>query len=227
MPTVEYNNIMEVSCLQTIGERIKIRREQLGLSQDELAKKLGYKSRSSVNKIETDSRNLTQSKIKAIADALETTPSYIMGWEEETPSGPMPLPPEAVPYNPTRRIPLLGRVAAGTPIYAEENIEGWVWTDRNHGAEYFALRVRGDSMNAANIKDGDIVLVRKQEFVEDNEIAVVLIDDSATIKRYRCLGDTVILTPQSTNPENQTQFYQINEHSIHILGKVVESRTEF
>lgn len=68
--------------MQTIGERIKARREQLQLSQDELAKKLGYKSRSSINKIEMDSRNLTQSKIKAIADALETTPSYIMGWEE-------------------------------------------------------------------------------------------------------------------------------------------------
>lgn len=67
--------------MQTIGERIKARREQLQLSQDELAKKLGYKSRSSINKIEMDSRNLTQSKIKAIADALDTTPSYIMGWD--------------------------------------------------------------------------------------------------------------------------------------------------
>ena len=68
--------------MKTIGERIKMRREQLGLSQYELAKKLGYKSRSSINKIESDARNLTQSKIKALADALETTPSYIMGWEE-------------------------------------------------------------------------------------------------------------------------------------------------
>lgn len=66
----------------TIGERIKIRREQLNLSQDELAKRLGYKSRSSINKIELGHYNLTQSKIKAVADALETTPSYIMGWEE-------------------------------------------------------------------------------------------------------------------------------------------------
>lgn len=67
----------------TIGERIKIRREELHLSQDELAKRLGYKSRSSINKIETGSRELTQTKIKAIADALDTTPSYIMGWTEE------------------------------------------------------------------------------------------------------------------------------------------------
>ena len=60
----------------TIGQRVKLRREELGLSQEELAKRIGYK-------IELDFRNLTQSKIKAIADALETTPSYIMGWDEE------------------------------------------------------------------------------------------------------------------------------------------------
>ena len=65
-----------------IGDRIKIRREELKMSQDELAKRIGYKSRSSINKIELGHYNLTQSKIKAIADALETTPAYIMGWEE-------------------------------------------------------------------------------------------------------------------------------------------------
>ena len=68
--------------LSTIGSRIRNRREELGLSQDELGKRLGYKSRSSINKIELDQRNLTQSKIKAIADALDTTPAYIMGWNE-------------------------------------------------------------------------------------------------------------------------------------------------
>ena len=71
--------------LSTIGNRIRKRREELGLSQDELAKRLGYKSRSSINKIELDRRNLTQSKIKAVADALGTTPSYIMGWEDSNP----------------------------------------------------------------------------------------------------------------------------------------------
>lgn len=71
--------------MSTIGTRIRARREQLGLSQEELGKRLGYKSRSSINKIELDQRNLTQSKIKAIADALETTPSYIMGWQEDGP----------------------------------------------------------------------------------------------------------------------------------------------
>ncbi len=64
-----------------IGERIKYRREQLGMSQDELARRLGYKSRSSINKIEKDASGLPQTKIAAIANVLQTTPSYIMGWE--------------------------------------------------------------------------------------------------------------------------------------------------
>lgn len=65
-----------------IGERIKKRREELGMSQEELAQKAGYKSRSSINKIEIDGRGLPQSKIAIIANALDTTPAYIMGWEE-------------------------------------------------------------------------------------------------------------------------------------------------
>ena len=67
----------------TIGQRIKQRREELNITQDELAKRLGYKSRSSINKIELDIYNLKQSKIKAIADALQTTPGFIMGWQED------------------------------------------------------------------------------------------------------------------------------------------------
>lgn len=66
----------------TIGQRIRTKREERGLTQDELAKMLGYKYRSSVNKIETDQQDLPQSKIVAIARALGTTPAYIMGWED-------------------------------------------------------------------------------------------------------------------------------------------------
>lgn len=68
----------------TIGQRIKLRREELGLSQEELAKRIGYKSRSSINKIELDLYSLKQSKIKSIADALSTTPSFIMGWDDDS-----------------------------------------------------------------------------------------------------------------------------------------------
>ena len=74
-----------------IGDRIKFRREQLEMSQDELARRLGYKSRSSINKIENDAGGLPQTKIAAIANALQTTPAYIMGWEEEIKKAPEAL----------------------------------------------------------------------------------------------------------------------------------------
>lgn len=83
----------------TIGQRIKIRREELNMSQDDLAKKVGYKSRSSINKIELDLYSLKQSKIKAIADALETTPSYIMGWDEEAEEAKKAAPSEEDSFN--------------------------------------------------------------------------------------------------------------------------------
>lgn len=75
----------------TIGDRIRARREELGMSQEELALKLGYKSRSTINKIESGGRNLRQSKILAIAKALDTTTDYIMGWEEEEPAEVQPV----------------------------------------------------------------------------------------------------------------------------------------
>ena len=163
--------------------------------------------------------------VEKLARIVKVAPAWLMGGD-----GPMAEAPAidgAFPVNPTHQIPLLGQIAAGLPIYAEENIEGWLWTDRNHGAEYFGLRVRGDSMNAAGIGDGDIVIVRKQDLVEPGDIAVVLVDECATVKRYRQEGETVILTPQSTNPDNQVQFYSLKDHTVKVLGRVVESRKEY
>ena len=74
-----------------------------------------------------------------------------------------PLPEGAIPYNPImHRIPILGDIAAGLPIFSEENIEGYTYTELNHGGKYFALKVKGDSMTAANIPDGSLVTVRVQ-----------------------------------------------------------------
>lgn len=125
-----------------------------------------------------------------------------------------------------KRIPILGRIRAGMPIYAAENIEGYTLTDLNGGAEYFGLRVTGDSMNAARIHEGDIVIVRRQDIVENGQIAVVLIDgQDATLKRFNRDGDIVTLMPQSTNPKNKALTYNLKNSSVKILGLVV--RVEF
>lgn len=130
---------------------------------------------------------------------------------------------DPIPYNPTHKIPILGRISAGLPIYAEQNIEGYTYTDLNHGAEYFALRVQGDSMNAARICEGDLLIVRRQSVVEEGEIAVVMVDDSeATVKVWHMQHGMVMLEPKSTNPIHKMQFYNPKETHVEILGKVVK-----
>jgi repressor LexA len=109
------------------------------------------------------------------------------------------------------------------PIYAEENIEGYTYTTLNGDAEYFGLRVRGDSMDAARINDGDVVIVRRQDVVENGQIAVCLINgEDATLKRFSQNGPIVTLMPQSTNPANKPFVYDLQETSVEILGLVVK-----
>lgn len=130
---------------------------------------------------------------------------------------------DRIDFSKYHTIPILGRISAGLPIYAEQNIEGYTLTDLNHGAEYFALRVSGDSMNAARIHDGDLIIVRRQDTVENGEIAVVMVgDEDATVKRFYATNSTVTLMPQSTNPVHQPQIYDLSRTGIKVLGKVVK-----
>ena len=123
---------------------------------------------------------------------------------------------------------MLFRSAAGLPLFAEEQIEGYTYTDRNGGAEYFALRVEGDSMNAARIHDGDLLIIRRQDMVENGEIAVVLTDgERATVKRFYQQGQTVTLLPQSTDASYGPQVYDLTRTSVRVLGKVVENKISF
>lgn len=156
-------------------------------------------------------------KVQAMAD-------YFGILKSDLTEEPRPLPPNATPidFSKYHRIPILGRIAAGFPLYAEQNIEGYTLTELNGGAEYFALRVSGDSMNSTRIQDGDLVIVRRQETVDNGEIAVVLVDECATVKRFYTTGSTVTLVPQSTNPEHQPQIYNTETIHISVLGKVVK-----
>jgi repressor LexA len=112
-------------------------------------------------------------------------------------------PPSALPdHADTVLIPVVGRVAAGRPILAAENVEGHlaVSTKLAHrAAGHFLLRVRGDSMNRAGIQDGDFVLVRQQDCADSGQVVVALIDDDATIKRLRPGRDAIVLEPASSN----------------------------
>lgn len=191
--------------------------EQAGKDRNQVCDDLGFKY-STFNDWYNGNKYPRIDKIEMLSNYFGVMKSDLIEDKQSLPSNAVP-----VDFSHLKRIPILGRIAAGAPIYAEENIEGYTFTDLNGGAEYFALRVRGDSMNAARIFDGDIVIIRRQDIVENGEIAAVLIDDQdATLKRFSRNGDTVTLIPQSTNPEHQPFVYNLKDTSVKILGLVIK-----
>lgn len=248
--------------MDVLYERIRSRRIELDMTQDEVARKLGYRSRSTIAKIEAGESDIPQSKIEAFAQVLDTSPAYLMGWTDNVNGFPPASPKDNTDiivydkgkiydagkltekaqsdideilkkngiekYTPTHLIPILGRVAAGLPMYAEQNIDGYTYAQLPQGGKYFGLRVKGDSMTAARIFDGDIIIVREQEIVENGEIAVVAVNgDDATVKKFYRDGDIVTLSPCSFNPDHQVQIYNTQNIEIHVIGKVVLSQTVF
>jgi len=213
---------------------IKRIRESRGMSQDELARLVGFKSRSSINKIELGVNDITQSKLVAIANALHTTPAALMGNDAqvEPPQLPPSLPITKLSSEYCYRIPLLGRVAAGEPIYADDRIEGYEFIEERYkddGFDYFALRIVGRSMEPT-IMDGDTVIVRQQSTVENGQIAIVLIDgEDATAKEVKEGPEGITLIGHNTSvytPHHYTPR-EVMELPVRIIGKVVEVRRKF
>lgn len=206
---------------------IKQLREEKSLSMKEVSTHLGIPYTTYVN-YEKGVREPSSEMLIKIAKYFDVSIDYLIGRTNAKRSYMSDteregkLPPGAFPYHPTHKIPILGYISAGLPLYAEQHIEGYTYTDLNGGAEYFGLIVKGDSMNAARIYPGDTLIVRRQESVENGEIAVVMVnDENATVKHFKQKGDVVVLTPQSTNPINQPQIYNLKNTNIKIIGKVV------
>ena len=186
------------------GEIIRSLREKQGMSQEALANLLGYRDRSSIAKIEAGKVNLAQSKLKALCDIFSIEVHELLGLQ------PMPR---------FREIPILGTIACGAPILAQEHIEGYTTIPQDIHAD-FALVCKGDSMVGARIFDGDVVYIRQQETVENGEIAAVLVDGEATLKRVRHFGDRISLEPE--NPMYRPLIFWGEEmNQVQILGKAV------
>jgi len=210
-------------------KNIKERRLALGLSQMGLAEKVGYTDRSSIAKIEAGKIDLPQSKIIEFADALQTSPGELMGLTiKDNPTEGSHINSVDVstiknifPIE-TKRFPLLGTVACGEPIFDDAYFESYV-----NGGDInadFCLKCKGDSMIGARIEDGDIVFIHEQPDVENGEIAAVIIDDEATLKRVnKNTPGFIFLMPENSNYEPIViNLSEENEfHSIRILGKAV------
>lgn len=198
-----------------LSEKLKEMRKAKGYTLDMLAEAIGT-SKQTISRYESGAiTNIPPEKVQALAKALSTTPSELMGWDSESEGF-----RGVTPLN-IKKLPILGEIACGEPIYAEEQRESFVSIDKSIDAD-FCLRAHGNSMTGARIYDGDIVFIRAQNMVENGEIAAVIIGDEATLKRVYFYPDEgkLILTPE--NPHYAPLVYVKNElDAVKIIGKAV------
>lgn len=200
--------------MSNVGKYIKELRVQKGMTQEELGTLIGVR-KAAVQKWESGLvQNLKRNTIMQLAEIFDVNPiSFIDDDSDLSKYGVMPIV--------RKRIPLLGSIACGEPIYASEDRESYVEIGAEINAD-FCLRAKGDSMIGARIQDGDIVFIRRQSIVDNGDIAAVIIDDSATLKRvyYYPEKGKLILSPE--NPKYEPLVYvgeELNE--VKILGKAV------
>lgn len=196
-----------------IGALLRVSRERLGLTQQMVAEHVGV-SKSAISRWESgEVENMGRSSIKTLAGVLGISPTDIV-----VGSGIGNLVEPRF-----RRVPLLGEIAAGQPILAMETPHTYV--EFNCDTEIdFCLKVKGDSMIDARINDGDLVFVREQPEVENGEIAVVLIDNEATLKRVYYTDGGVILKPE--NSKYKPMFFTERDFKdIRVLGKAIMLQT--
>lgn len=180
----------------TTGDKIKTLRIQHGMTQEELGEKVGVK-KSAIYKYENGIVvNLKRSTIEKLAKVLEVSPSWLIGIEDGAGS----IPPGFQPIPELDAVPIVGRIACGTPILAEQNIDG-VTCIPHHWRATFVLTCKGDSMEP-KIQDGDLVAIRKQPEVENGEIAAVRIGEEATLKHVYRRDGFLELRPENPKYES-------------------------
>lgn len=203
--------------LNNLGAKLHDLRKQNNMTLEEVGNAVGV-GKSTVRKWETgEIANMRRDKISKLAEALHTTPAYLMGWDES-------FSVSAV------RVPVLGKVAAGIPITAVENIIDYeeIPSSMAETGEYVALQIKGSSMEP-RMFEGDVVIVKVQPTVDSGEVAVVIINgNEATVKKVQLRSDGIVLQP--FNSAYDPMFYtneDIESIPVRIFGKVVECRQKY
>nr|DAD79310.1 MAG TPA: Repressor protein CI [Myoviridae sp. ctNQr16] len=213
---------------QKIGLKIKNLRETCGLSQTELALKVGYKDKTSIAKIEKGLVDLPQSKLSAFSAAFKVNTSY--WFDDETFEFEQHEDNSSTNKSTGIRIPVLGRVAAGIPIEAIEDIIDTeeITEELASSGTFFGLKIKGNSMEP-RMCENDVVIVRQQSDAEDGDIVIATVNgDEATCKRLKKYNDGIVLI--SNNPNYDPMYFsnkEIQEKPVKIIGKVVELRGKF
>jgi len=199
----------------SFAERLARALDARDVKQVELAEKTGI-SKSAISQYLSGAFVPKQRNTYKIAAALGVNPAWLMGKDVEMEDVSAT---NIVRYTTTKQVPLLGEIAAGEPILACEDCKTYIEVDGSLQVD-FCLRVNGDSMIDARICDGDLVFVRRQPVVENGEIAVVLLDNEATLKRFYRNDGGVILKPE--NAKHQPRFYTERDFKqVRVLGKAV------
>lgn len=213
---------------QDMAKRIKDLRTSQGMTLEQVAEKVGV-GKSTVRKWETGLiANMRRDKIAALADALNTSPMYLMGWSDEINPAPALDLSKFDNIYPVKlkKFPLLGEIACGKPIFANEDRESYILAGSDIHAD-FCLRAKGDSMINARILDGDIIFIRKQDMVDNGEIAAVAIGDDVTLKRVVYYPEQNLLILKAENSRYQDMIYAQDQlDQVYILGKAIAFQSD-
>ncbi len=203
-----------------IGQLINNRRSELGLTLEEVGNAVGV-SKSTVKKWEDGFiSNMKRDKIAKLAQVLKLNPVSLITGEAATEETIFDRFDNIKPLA-LKKFPMLGEIACGEPIYADEDKETYVMADSDIKAD-FCLKAKGESMINARIYDGDLVFIKKMPMVENGDIAAVIIEDEATLKRVYYYPDQnkLILNPENSAFDPLVYIGEELNH-IHILGKAV------
>lgn len=206
-----------------MNQHIKERRLALNMTQEELAHKLGMQ-KSAIAKYESGRvENIKRSVLAKMAELLECSPAYLMGWDDEQSA--LPQFSNILPIK-TRKIPLLGEIACGEPIFCNEDRESYIAAGTDVKAD-FCLKARGDSMVGARIMDGDIVFIQRDMEIVSGQIYAVEIDGEATLKRVYYDESAQVLKLLSENPKYPTMMYDGERLAhVHVLGKAIAFQSD-
>ncbi len=195
----------------SFSKNIRALRYANHLSQAQLAESLGYRSFTTIQKWEDGTSSPSYAVLEKLSEIFKTTPAKLMSDEASY-------------------APVLGIVAGGSPIYANQEVLGYeaVSLDLPSGSEYFYLKVVGDSMKDARILPGDLLYVHAQENLDNGQIGVILVDDEATVKRFYQENGIVTLKP--ANPSFKPLVFdekEFKQHQVKILGKVIANKIAY
>jgi len=199
------------------GKKLKRLRKIEGWTQEYVAKKLGV-SKQTYSHYENEKRKPSLPMILKLGEIYDVNINNIFNHEET--ANLVNDSTEVYEVGPVEYLDIVGSISCGNGAFAYEDIEGQEAAPREwlNGGKHFYLRAKGDSMVGERILDGDLLLIRQQDEVENGEIAVVLVGEEALLKKVTKTNDMIIL--ESANPNYPIKMFPIKDNSIRIIGKL-------